>query len=89
MLDWTAETYLYAAFSLFYVASNIIGLSFNYFERLGCYFAPFVMITFERFGMQIKNTIIRRMYYCGLVVCFSIYFILSTKTEQYLYNFFW
>lgn len=89
LLDWTAETYLYAAFSLFYVASNIIGLSFNYFERLGCYFAPFVMITFERFGMQIKNTIIRRMYYCGLVVCFSIYFILSTKTEQYLYNFFW
>lgn len=89
LLSWTAETYLYSTFSLFYVASNIIGLSFNYFERLGCYFAPFVILTFERFGIQIRNTVVRRVYYCGLVACFSIYFILSTKTEQYLYSFFW
>lgn len=89
MLSWTAETYLYATFSIFYVISNIIGLSFNYFERLGCYFAPFVMITFERFGMQIRNVILRRLYYCAVVICFSIYFILSTKTKQYLYSFFW
>lgn len=89
LLSRTAETYLYAAFSLFYVASNIIGLSFNYFERLGCYFAPFVILTFERFGMQIRNTVVRRVYYCGLVICFSIYFILSTKTDQYLYSFCW
>ena len=82
------ETYLYATFSLCYVGANIVGLSFNYFERLGCYFAPFVIITFERFGMQIKSTAIRRLYYCGLVVCFSIYFILSTRTEQYAYSFF-
>ena len=88
-LNWNVETYLYAGFSLFYVASNVIGLSFNYFERLGCYFVPFAMISFERFGMQIKNIIIRRMYFCGVIVCFVIYFILSTKTDQYLYQFFW
>lgn len=89
LIDYETETNLYALFSMLYVASNIIGLSFNYFQRLGCYFVPFAMITFERFGMQIRNTIVRRMYYCGVVISFSIYFILSTKTEQYLYSFLW
>lgn len=89
LLSWDTETYLYSGFALFYVAANVIGLSFNYFERLGCYFIPFVMIVFERFGIQIKTTVIRRLYYCGLVICFITYFIVSSKTEQYLYNFFW
>lgn len=86
-LNWHIETYLYASFSLFYVATNVIGLSFNYFERIGCYFVPFVTVIFERFGMQIKNPVVRRIYFSGVVICFSIYFILRTKTDQYIYNF--
>lgn len=88
-LSFSMETYLYAGFSLCYVAANVAGLSFNYLERLGCYFIPFVMITFERFGMQIKTTTIRRIYYCGLAACFIMYFMLSSHTSQYQYNFFW
>ena len=86
-LNWHIETYLYASFSLFYVVTNIIGLSFNYFERIGCYFVPFVTVTFERFGTQIKNPILRRIYFNGIIICFSVYFILSSRTDQYIYNF--
>lgn len=81
--------YISATFSLFYVIANYNGLYFNYFERLGYYFSPFVIILFEQFGCNIKNNIVRRIYYIGVVISVSIYFIISTQSNQYDFSFFW
>ena len=82
----TAILRTYAIFSLFYVAANIIGMQFNYFERLGWFFLPFVVLAFDGFGSLIKNTILKNVYYIGSLLCFTAYFILSTGTEQYIYH---
>lgn len=83
------ENYVYSVFSLFYVSSYFIGLRFNYFERFGLYFAPFVILVFERYGNSIRNDFLRRLYFCSLTICFSVFFIIRSSTSQYIYNVFW
>lgn len=75
-----------AIFSMIWVICNIIGLSFNYFERLGLYFISFVPVMFSFSGNYIKNRSIRWIYLNGMTVAFIIYFLLSVYSEQYIYN---
>ena len=71
--------------TLMYIFMNIIGLQFNYFERLGLYFSPFLIIIFCNLSDIIKNRYIKDILFIGLVTCFLTYFILSTSSEQYIY----
>lgn len=69
-----------------YVLMNIIGLKFNYIERLGLYFSPFLILLFCNLSDIINNRIVKDILFIGIVSCFLIYFILSTKSEQYMYT---
>lgn len=78
-----------AIFSISWVACNIIGLSFNYFERVGVYFEPFVIILFDNMLTLIKDKIIKTVYYIGSVLCLIAYFILASRSDQLIsYSFF-
>ena len=80
-------------FSLGYVLCNIIGLEFNYFERIGLYFASLLLLVFADFGLYLKRIYsenIGRIYYTGLVGCYIVYYLLSCFTESALkYSFIW
>lgn len=71
---------------MIYIACGYVGLSFNYFERLGYYFLPFQILLFIDFGNSIKNNYIKRFFYFGVCVCFMILFILTSHASQYNYN---
>ena len=75
-----------AIFSMIWVVCNIIGLSFNYFERLGLYFIPFVSVMFSFSGNYIKSRLVRKIYLNGMTIAFIIYFLLSASSKQYLYT---
>ncbi len=77
---------VYAIFSILYVVTNIIGLEFNYFERLGWFFLPFVILLFDGFGSIFHNLVIKTMYYGSALLSFTFYFILSTQSGQYMYS---
>lgn len=80
-------------FSLGYVLCNIIGLQFNYFERIGLYFVSLLLLVFADFGLYLKRIYsenIGRIYYTGLVGCYIVYYLLSCFTESALkYSFIW
>lgn len=67
---------------------NYISLSFNYFERIGLYLYPFLILLFDIFGLGFKNKYICSFYYFSVCVCFLFLFFKSTKATQYIYSFF-
>lgn len=76
-------------FSISYIVTQIIGMHFNYFERVGLFFEPFVIIVFEEFGKRIVSKAIRQFYYCALCFFFIMYFLFGCLTSaQYQYSFF-
>lgn len=80
---------IYSIFTICYVVANILGLEFNYFERLGLYFLPFVLLFLERFGIIIKSNSIRNLYYFISSLIFIIYFFISVfYSKQYNYEFY-
>lgn len=80
---------LYAIFSSVYVICNFIGVYFNYFERIGLYFLPFVVFEMDIIAKKIKAKSIARFYTAGVTISFSLYFLLSSTSTQYIYKFFW
>lgn len=76
----------YAIFSLIYVATNLIGLNFNYFERIGWIFLPFVVLLFDGFSSILTNKVLSNVYYVGCLLSFMLYFLISSRTEQYIYQ---
>lgn len=75
-------------FSLIYIACNLIGLQFNYFERIGLYFLPFVIILIEKSKFLIPKNF--RIYYLILLILiFSILFLKRASTDQYNYSFYY
>lgn len=81
--------YQFAAIcSIVYVVTNVIGLFFNYFERIGTYFLPFTLLLFESIGLEFRSKWIRILYNCSVGVCYIGYFFLSCASEQYQYSFF-
>lgn len=76
-------------FSLAYVICNIVGLYFNYFERLGWYFMPFIPVLFMEYGDKILASRYRLLYFTGVTVCFAAYYLLSCYTGRALQYSFW
>lgn len=74
-----------AIFSMFWVAANVIGLGFNYFQRVGWYFEPFVIILFDNVLTLInKYKTLKTIYYLGSVLCLIAYFLLASHEDLYL-----
>ncbi|MEY8410144.1 EpsG family protein [Lachnospiraceae bacterium 62-26] len=71
---------VYCIFGLAYVVCNIVGLYFNYFERIGLYFMPFLPAFFYGFGEQIHNKGYKLTYSMGLVLSFTAYYLLGCFT---------
>lgn len=80
---------VYALFATIYVICNIIGLYFNYFERIGVYFLPFVAVEMDTVAQKIKSKGLNKLFVLGVSVSYAIYFMISTTTTQYKYVFFW
>lgn len=74
-----------AAFSLICIVSFYIGLSFNYFERLGMDFAPYLSLMFPIVGQSFSAPL-HKVYNFLISSCFLIWFYISTTTGQYIYN---
>lgn len=80
------EHYVIAIFTLIYVVFYIVGLSFNYFERLGLYFMPFVSIMLSFFSAYFKKISTRMIYNAGVCAAYIFYFLLSAlRSSQYNY----
>lgn len=84
---YNIELVLPAIFSIGWVACNIIGLSFNYFERIGLYFTPFIPLMFASSPGCVKNVFIRRIYIIGMTSSFLAYFLFGVlNSQQYIYS---
>lgn len=83
-----SELRIYAIFSLAYVGFVIVGLFFNYIERLGLYFLPFVFLIFENIGDYLRryNTHIYNFFIRGVYVCFIVYYYLSSLSQELKYE---
>lgn len=71
---------------IIYVLTNLLGSKINYFERMGFYFLPFVAVLYPIIGNSIRSKSIKIVYYSGLITMYSIWFILSSRSEQYIYS---
>ena len=82
------EQKIYSIFSLLYVAANVVGLNFNYAERMGCYFLPFIAFNYENVGESIKTEAMRKIFYVLVSAVYIAYFLLSVSAKQYSYQVF-
>ena len=80
------KTKLAGVFSLQYVFANLVGLEFNYIERLGAFFLPFSIIVYEQIFYCIKNQNIATIYKYVVGICYIFYYYLSFQSEQYQYR---
>lgn len=76
-----------AIYSAIFVIMNIIGLYFNYAERIGLYFLPFCILLFDNFCKIFDKVQIKVIYNFSVVFCFIIYFLISSGSSQYIYEF--
>lgn len=83
--QFTSQDRLIALLSGIYLAANVIGISFNYFERIGYYFLPFVPLLFDCVGTSLPGKKLRLTYFLIAGICFGIYFIKAGSTAQYAY----
>lgn len=85
---FNSEDQFVAIMSLINVVSNVISLNFNYFERVGFYFYPFLILLFGILGNSIKDRFLNGIYYISINICFLLFFLRSASVEQYIYSFF-
>lgn len=86
--DYAVNGMMIAVFSMIYISCNIVGLSFNYVERIGLYFMPFILPMLENFSSYFENVFVKRFYCISLWICYYIYFLLGVQSPQYDYSFF-
>lgn len=74
--------------SMAYLGINIVGQSFDGFDRLAIFFQPFLILLFEAGGkcFEIKTS---RLYYMGVTACLLLLFLRVSSTAQYQYTPFW
>ncbi|MBD5183355.1 MAG: EpsG family protein [Bacteroidales bacterium] len=75
-----------ALYAIIYVFFNVISSEVSYIERLGLYFLPFVCIPFIAIGNYIKCQYLRIGYFSGLLGLYSLWFLLSARSDQYVYQ---
>ncbi|NBI71536.1 EpsG family protein [Clostridiaceae bacterium] len=74
--------------SMAYLAINIVGQSFDGFDRLAIFFQPFLILLFEEGGKCFERKT-SRVYYMGVTVCMALLFLRLSSTAQYQYTPFW
>lgn len=75
-----------AIYCIIYVFTNMFAEDLNYFERLGLFYLPFVSIVYPIVAKEIKKPIIKYLYIGCIVLSYSIWFILSSQSGQYVYS---
>lgn len=75
-----------ALYAIIYVFFNVISSDVSYIDRVGLYFLPFVCIPFIAIGNYIKCQYLRIGYFSGLLGLYSVWFLLSARSEQYVYQ---
>lgn len=84
---FTVTQSIFATCSLIFVCCSAIGFEFNYFDRLGYYFLPFVILLFDAIaGTQKRGSPTSIVFQLSTTVCFICYFILSCSSQQFLYS---
>lgn len=86
--SYIVNNMMISIFSMIYISCNVVGLSFNYVERIGLYFMPFILPMLETFSSHLTSVFVKRFYCIALWVCYYIYFLLGTQSPQYDYSFF-
>ena len=78
-------------FVVYYILFTFLGTRFNYLNRFGIYFLPFIIPLFLNFGRVIgeKSAVYGKLYRIGLMAGFFGYFMLSIGADQYQYAFGW
>ena len=77
----------YAILGAIYIVCEIIGMSFNKFERIGLAFTYFVLLLFPAATKYIKNKWLRRAYYSFIIVFYSFLFVhRAINTEEFIYS---
>lgn len=84
--NFTSFDIFVAICCLIYVLCNVLASKMNYFERIGLYFLPFVSVLYPIIGNSFKNKSIRIIYYSGVITMYSLWFILASRSEQYIYT---
>ena len=73
-----------ALFCIFYVICNCLGFKYNYFERVGLYFVPFVLLLLPEFVARIKNKrLMDAINFCMVFGFTMLFLISSTGSKQY------
>lgn len=68
------------------IACNVIGMEFNYFERLGMCFYPFFVFLFDDMCEYLRRYKLNTVYKYIVGFCFVIYFLMSAASKQYIYS---
>lgn len=69
--------------TLIYVGTSFLGMSFNYAERMGYVFMPFVLFVYDQVYMDIKQREIRSIVSFVEVVCFLCFFYRAFNYLEY------
>ena len=78
-------------FVVYYIVFTFLGTKFNYLNRFGIYFLPFLIPLFLNLGKILKHSapLYDRLYRIGWMAGFIGYFLLSAGADQYQYAFGW
>lgn len=79
---------VFAIFSLLYILFNLLGVQFNYFERLGDYYYPFIALMLPSHASRYRSVLAKNFYLLGMSAFYCLYFLLATTTDQYHYTFY-
>lgn len=76
-------------FVIYYVLFSYLGTRFNYLDRIGLFFQPFMIPLFLSGGKFLRswNPVLHKIYLVGMHVCFVFYFFLTARADQYYYLF--
>lgn len=76
-------------FVIYYILFSYLGTRFNYLDRIGLFFQPFVIVLFLNMGGFLRNhsPLLHRIYLVGMHLCFIAYFFLTARADQYYYLF--
>lgn len=74
-----------ALYCFIFICFNLLSLQLNYAERIALYFSPYIALLFPIIGQKFKSISLRLFYNYSIVICYSIWFLLCTKADQYKY----
>lgn len=78
---------VYGIFCIICIITDILGMYFNYLDRLGTYFILFEILLIDSIANRIEDYSFSKVYKIGVSASFLAYFLLSSLTSiQYQYS---